>query len=61
MVDRYVRSSRSRNVADPDLFKKVAGRVIVGTLDFDPDPLSSAKQNAIGADLDIEFIDPVGI
>ena len=47
-------------MADSDEFQIILYGIVVRALDFDSDALSGLKQNAVGTDFDVEFIDLTG-
>jgi len=65
---RIIRVVIYRNIGcrlSPDLsfaqvFDKAPGRLIIGAFDLEFQPVPGFKENTIWANLDIEFIDPVG-
>lgn len=59
-MDGYLRIAGARNMADSDQFEIILGNIIVSAFDFDSDAITGFEQDAVGADLDIEFIDLIG-
>jgi hypothetical protein len=48
-------------VANANQLKIIFRHVIVGALDLNADPLSRFEQDAVRADLDVEFVNLVGL
>jgi hypothetical protein len=56
----HLRRDAARNMADPDEFEIISGGIVVRAFDFDGDAFSGLKQNAVGTDFDIKFINLIG-